>query len=98
MKTKLKIYLLYDGPNGPTCWSKYYGNYGKNVWHVAALTVKQAYYLCAHNKWSEGFNHAGVVEYSPDLEDNKEKWIQINGDWLDYSIYKHGRKYVKQAI
>lgn len=75
----LKVYTLYDSPNGPSCQSVWYSKYSKKIWHVAAVSIKQAIYLAAHNSWSKG--DVGIIEYTSSGSDkmwqhadNTESW------------------------
>jgi len=49
------------------------------VWHVAAHSVKQAYYLAAHGIWVKPTSEVGIVEYGNGGNDGNE-WLDANGE------------------
>ena len=67
---RIKIYALYKGDGGSTISanSTYYYGYSRTVYHVIAFTVKQAVYLAAKSKWTDG-KRPGVVEMAKGGDD-----------------------------
>lgn len=75
--SSLKVYILNNGPSGPSCQTKYYGRYGKDIWQVVATSVKQAIYLAAHDMWwARG--RPGIVSHTYNAA--KEPWRHVNGE------------------
>jgi len=87
---QLKVYQLYKGPKGPTCQSIHYGVHSKKVWMVAAVSVKQAYYLAGNDVWREDGQGTGIVEMSTDAAN--EQWRYDDGKRGWHPKHKHGQK------
>lgn len=79
-----RIYTLYAGSHGPTCYSSAYDRDSKDIWHVAARSLKQAMYLCARDVWSVDGSF-GIVEH----HGSDGVWRDYDGteDWE--ATYKH---------
>lgn len=84
MSRPLKVYALYDGPDGPSAQSKWYGRYSKNLYHVAAYSIKQAVFVVAHDEWSTG--GVGILEYS----DATQQWFGPDKRPRMYAVLKVG--------
>ena len=87
-KKRLKVYKLYDGPTGPTAQSKHYTLISKNVYHVAAFSVKQAVLLAARREWSTR-GRPGLLEYS----DASQKWYRADGTASWHPTYRNLQPY-----
>ncbi|HEY2376420.1 MAG TPA: hypothetical protein VGH98_10650 [Gemmatimonadaceae bacterium] len=91
MPKKLKIYELYIGPSGPSPHSKYYGQYNKTLYHVAASSVKQAISLAAKQSWSNGTG-PGLVEWS----DGSQKFFRADGSAQWGAEYTHDEAFPRK--
>jgi len=60
-KTKLKTYELYDGSNGHTVRSVFYGRISKRITKVLAHSAEQAIMLANKNILSDG-EKIGIIE------------------------------------
>lgn len=88
MKT-IKVYELYDGALGPSSQSRNYGYISKRLWHVAAVSIKQAIYLAAHDQWRKGGKGVGILEYSHCASD--DPWKHDDGT-VSYAVnYRHNQ-------
>lgn len=87
---RLKVYELYDsGFGSPTCQSSVYAVRTRHVWHVVALTVKQAYYLAANNLWQEqDGDGTGIVEERTD-SDPLRPWLQADGTTTEEPQFRY---------
>lgn len=74
---KSRIYELYDGMGGPTCYSKHYGMVTKQVWRVRAVSVRQAYYLAANDRWAESADGVGIQSRTPNAAESQ--WRHWDG-------------------
>lgn len=87
----MKIYELYCGPKGPSCESKYYDKTSRQVWQVAAVSVKQAIFLAANGCWYGGRSN-GIIAHKSGV--GNEKWQIWDSDQLEHdSPYIHGRTF-----
>ncbi len=79
-----KVYDLFWTIHGPTCRSQEYSLLNKRITKVAAVSLKQAMYLAAHDVWYNGTT--GIVA---DRED--EVWRYYDGTTGNTPRFKHGR-------
>ena len=91
-KKHLKVYRLYDGPDGPSVQSKWYARISKTIYHVAAYSARQAILLAARMEWSAG-GKAGLLEYS----DHTQQWFRADGSASWGEAYGHGQRYRGEA-
>ena len=82
-----RIYELYSGPNGPTPRTIEYNSMNKTVWHVAAVSVKQAVFLAAKNIWFDKPGGVGIVAHTHCASD--AQWTRHDGTNAWGSPYKH---------
>lgn len=86
----IRIFKLFDmGINSPTSESCYYGRPSKRIWHVAAKSVRQAYFLAARNVWRKGGTGTGIVEEVPDGSD---LWTHDDGTETYFPRFGHGQR------
>jgi hypothetical protein len=91
-----RIYELYRNGGAVTCRSAYYDRESKEVWHVAAQSVKQACYLAGHGIWAKPTSEVGIVEYGNGGDDGSE-WLDANGERRDSPQFRDGQKYKRAA-
>jgi hypothetical protein len=88
-----KVYELYMSPSGPSHLSKWYSAFTKQMWHVAAYSVKQAIFLCARGEWYQG--GTGILAYKVS-NNNGKCWRRWDGTDSVWSGYKHGNAFKDQ--
>ena len=91
-----KIYELYQGPSGPSNMSQWYDRFSKQIWQVAAVSVKQAIYLCAKEVWYDGReNQTGIIAYKVSNNDHNsgKSWTMWDGVADRSSGFKHGQSF-----
>jgi len=88
----VKVYSLFGYQNDPTCRSQVYGRVSKNIWHVAAKSVKQALWLCSNNQWHTGDKNAVGILEATSGNYTGEDWIDFAGNKYASQKYKHGKR------
>ena len=103
MTKKLKVYTLFQDSDGsPTCMSVAYSRGPKRFWHVAAKSIKQAYWLVANQQWWD--RHVGILEtyngYSGRWENHLGEFWYGNGRFEDmkYTTREHVSAILDQPV
>lgn len=86
---RLRIYELYEGPEGPNNLARWYGAYSEQLWQVAASSLKQALYLATHDTWSDGTS-PGIVAYQ---ESSALQWFYFDDTFSWRRRYRDGRTF-----
>lgn len=73
---KIKLYTLFNTINGLTSQTQW-DERASIEYHVAAYSIRQAYYLAGTSVWYDG--HVGILERGQLARDEAETWINYRG-------------------
>ena len=83
----MKVYELYeDALGGISCYSRHCE---RIVYHVAATSVRQAYFLAGNEMWSNGWR-VGILEMYDDLFG---LWQDYKGNEYHNATYRSGQEF-----
>jgi len=85
----IKIYELFDWFGQiQSGWRNY--KHDAKVLHVAAVSIKQAYYLAGHGLWfGKNDSPTGIVEKRVD-PDCPQPWLFFDGSRQAFARFEHG--------
>ncbi len=92
-KKPIKIYSLFDSYSGLTCYSRHYAAPYKTMWHVAAYSIKQAYYLAGNDVWVSESADTGIVEHHNGQDATQWRYWDGTKDWS--ARHEHGKVFKK---
>jgi hypothetical protein len=87
-----RIYELYGNGGAVTCRSACYDRDSREVWHVAAHSVKQACYLANHGIWVKPTSEVGIVGHGNGENDGNE-WLDADGKRRGCPQFRHRQMY-----
>jgi hypothetical protein len=92
---KPKIYRLFDAGFGKvTCYTNYYGQFSKTIYHVAANSVRQAYLLAGRLDWLDpDASDVGVLEVQM-YKDGYHRWVRFDQVIKDYPSFEKGKGFI----
>jgi hypothetical protein len=85
-RKRVRVYELYRGPGGGfSNNSQNYALYGRCTVHVAARSIKEAYFLANRGRWRDAISTVGIVEQYDGVA-----WTREDGSQSEGPRYHHG--------
>ena len=91
----MRIYEIYGIGNRLSNKSSEYSRLRDTLYHVAAFSIKQAYYLAYNHQWTNG-HLAGIAEMR--MPGDNAFWYRWSGRKSIYEMFAYNSTFPKSAI